>query len=74
MFVGATVTERPALAEPFYSKRVNVASSLTCAQGALVVALSGARRPRNSAAEVFAGAADGNGECSEPWFESRASK
>jgi len=30
----ATVTERPALAEPFYSKRVNVASSLTRAQGA----------------------------------------
>src|SRR6185369_10981266 len=70
----ATLTKRPALAQPFYSKRVNVASSLTCAQGALVIALSGARRARNSAAEMFAGAANRDAQTGEAWFESGASQ
>jgi hypothetical protein len=56
-----------------YSKRVNVASSLTGAQGALLLTVRRTRGSRNSIAEVIAGAADGDAETGQTWFESGAS-
>jgi len=65
------MTESPALAQPFYSKRVNVASSLvdTDLQGLLSRIEGGASRADEAAAEVFAGAAEGYSNSSEPGFE-----
>ena len=61
------MTESPALAQPFYSKRVNVASSLvdTDLRELLSRIEGGASGADDAVAEVFAGAAEGYSDSSK---------
>ena len=70
------MTESPALAQPLYSKRVNVASSLvtTHLRGLLSGIEGGAGGADEAAAEVFAGAAEGDAHSGEAGFEGRATQ
>ena len=65
------MTESPALAQPFYSKRVNVASSLVDTDlHRLLSRIEGrAGRADDAAAEVFARVAEGDAQSSEAGFE-----
>ena len=65
------MTESPALAQPFYSKRVNVASSLvdTDLRGLLSRIEGRASRADDAAAEVFAHTAKGYTHSGEAGFE-----
>ena len=70
------MTESPALAQPFYSKRVNVASSLvdTDLHGLLSRIEGRAGRADEAASEVFAGTAEGDTNSGEAGFERRAAQ
>src|SRR6185436_10623775 len=67
----ATITERPPQAQPFYSKRVNVASSLvhTDLHGLRSRIEGGAGRADDAATEVFAGAAESDAHSGKAGFE-----
>ena len=67
------MTERAAFAQPFYSKRVNVASSLVHTDLHGLSRIEGrAGRADDAVSEVFAGAAEGDAHSGKTGFERRA--
>jgi hypothetical protein len=70
----ATMTESSSLAQPFYSKRVNVASSLvvTDLHGLLSRIERRAGRADEAAAEVFTDTTEGDTQSGEAGFEGSA--